>query len=99
MGAIWNPFSIRASTRKSMMRHLGKFVLLACAYSAAGSLGQFLAIPPGNVPVVWPASGVALAAVLLWGDRLWPNIWLGSLLVNVRMLFDPSLGFSRAGLV
>lgn len=37
-----------------MMRYLAKVLLLVGAYVAAGSLGQFLAIPPGNVTLVWP---------------------------------------------
>lgn len=73
------------------VRYLTAIGLLAGAYFAAGSLGQILAIPPGNVSVVWPSSGIALAAVLLGGNRLWPGIWLGALLVNVRTLFDPTL--------
>ena len=31
---------------------------------------------------VWPASGIALAAVLLLGTRVWPGVWLGALLAN-----------------
>src|SRR6516162_11578247 len=81
---------LAASLRgEPMMRYLGKVVLLAGAYFVAGSLGQSLAIPPGNVTLVWPPSGIALAALLLGGDRLWPAIWLGALLVNIRTLFDP----------
>ena len=79
-----------------MMRYLGKVVLLAVAYFVAGNIGQSLAIPPGNVTLVWPPSGIALAALLLGGDRLWPAIWLGALLVNVRTLFDPALSPSLA---
>jgi PAS domain S-box-containing protein len=73
------------------VRYLTAVGLLAGAYFAAGSVGQVLAISPGNVTVVWPASGIALAVVLLGGGRLWPGIWLGAFLVNVRTLFDPTL--------
>ncbi|QEH35769.1 Phosphoserine phosphatase RsbU [Aquisphaera giovannonii] len=78
------------------MRHLIAVGLLAVAYVVAGSLGLLLAIPPGNVTLLWPASGIALAAILLGGDRLWPGIWVGSFLVNVPTLFAPGLAPSLA---
>jgi integral membrane sensor domain MASE1 len=79
------------SEEAQKVRYLAAAALLGGAYFAAGCLGQVLAIPPGKVTVVWPSSGIALTAILLWGDRLWPGIWLGVLLVNVRTLFDPTL--------
>jgi PAS domain S-box-containing protein len=32
--------------------------------------------------VVWPPSGIALAALLILGSRVWPGIWLGAFLSN-----------------
>lgn len=64
--------------------------LLALAYFITGRLGLLLAIPPGYATAVWPASGIALAALLLYGSRLWPGILLGSFLVNVTASFDSS---------
>ena len=49
----------------------------------AGRVGQYAAIPPGNVTPIWPSSGIALAAVLLRGSSIWPAILLGSLMVNL----------------
>lgn len=60
-----------------------KVVVLAAVYCLSGWLGLALAIPPGYATAVWPPSGVALAAILLWRPRVWPGIWLGSLLVNL----------------
>ena len=56
--------------------------LVATAYFAAGRLGLLLAIPPGYATAVSPASGIALAAVLLLGRAALPGIALGSFLVN-----------------
>ncbi|MHB8714013.1 MAG: MASE1 domain-containing protein [Trichloromonadaceae bacterium] len=64
--------------------------LLAVAYLVAGKLALLLAIPPGFATAVWPAAGIALAACLTWGNRVWPGIFLGSLLVNLGTGFDPS---------
>ena len=33
--------------------------------------------------MVWPPSGLAFAAILLWGYRLWPGVFLGAFLVNI----------------
>ncbi len=69
----------RASRRLSLLVGIAA---LACAYFAAARLSLLLAIPPGYATAVWPASGVALAALLLYGRRLWPGILIGSFLAN-----------------
>ncbi|MCK6630224.1 MAG: MASE1 domain-containing protein [Anaerolineae bacterium] len=46
-------------------------------------MGLSLASFRGIVTLVWPPTGVALAALLLFGYRLWPGIALGALLVNL----------------
>lgn len=56
---------------------------VALAYYLSGRLGLFLAIPPGYATAVWPASGIALAAVLISGPRIWPGVALGSFLINL----------------
>ncbi|MGZ5059065.1 MAG: CHASE domain-containing protein [Methylobacter sp.] len=56
---------------------------LAVAYFITGKFGVFLAIPPGYATAIWPPSGIALAAILIYGYRLWPGILLGSFLVNI----------------
>ena len=59
--------------------------LLAAAYFAAAKLSLLAAIPPGYATAVWPPSGIALAAMLLLGPRVWPGIWLGATLVNITV--------------
>lgn len=65
------------------MRTLVDILVLAVVYAILGRLGQLAAIPPGYVTAIWPPSGIALAAVLLRGSRVWPGIFLGSLAVNL----------------
>ncbi len=72
------------------MRTFGLILLTAAVYYVAGRLGLLLAIPPGYATAVWPASGLALAAVLLAGYRVWPGILLGSFLVNAYTAHDAS---------
>ena len=44
-----------------------------------------MAIPPGYATAVWPPSGIAVAALLLGGRRLWPAVAAGSLLANLTV--------------
>ncbi|MFB7862714.1 MASE1 domain-containing protein [Streptomyces sp. NPDC056069] len=52
-------------------------------YYAAGRLGLMgrLAVESVVVTPIWPPTGVAVAALLLLGARVWPGIALGSFLV------------------
>jgi two-component sensor histidine kinase len=63
---------------------------VAVAYYAAGRLALFLAIPPGYATAVWPAAGVALVAILVFGYRVWPGILIGHFLVNLLTAYDIS---------
>ena len=65
--------------------YLARVVLLAAVYFSAAKLALLAAIPPGYATAVWPPSGIALASVLLLGNRIWPGIWLGASLVNVTV--------------
>src|SRR6266567_6425552 len=59
-----------------------RLLLVFGLYFAAGKLGLSVPFTSGNVSPVWPASGVALASVLLWGYEVWPAIALAAFLVN-----------------
>jgi signal transduction histidine kinase/CheY-like chemotaxis protein len=71
-------------------RDIAAIVLMAAAYAVSGRLGLLLAVPPGYATAVWPPSGIALAALLAFGSRLWPGVWIGSFLVNVWTALDGS---------
>jgi PAS domain S-box-containing protein len=64
-------------------RELFKIIVLAAVYFVAGKLGLRLAFVNRSATAIWPPSGIALAAVLLMGYRVWPGIWLGAFLVNL----------------
>lgn len=66
-----------------MSAYLQKLLLTALAYFIAGKLSLLLAIPPGFATPVWPAAGIALAAVCLWGYGLLPAVFLGSFSINL----------------
>ncbi|MGH9187244.1 MAG: MASE1 domain-containing protein [Acidimicrobiales bacterium] len=75
---------------------------LAAVYYLAARLGLSVPFLPGNVTAVWPPTGIALAALMLWGNRLWPGAFIGALLVNgtrdvplLTEFFDPALEAQR----
>ena len=57
-------------------------VALAAAYYGAAKLGLRLAYLDGAVTALWPPVGVGIAALTLFGPRLWPGIVVGDLLVG-----------------
>ncbi|ABD79654.1 PAS domain S-box protein [Saccharophagus degradans] len=60
-----------------------QIAVVAVAYHALAQLGLYFAIPPGFATVFWPASGVALAAVMLRGPWMMLGVLLGSFSVNL----------------
>jgi PAS domain S-box-containing protein len=56
---------------------------LAVIYFVAGKFGLMLAFLNASATAVWPPAGLALAAVLLFGYRVWPGIFIGAFLANV----------------
>jgi signal transduction histidine kinase len=65
------------------VNEVGLVLGLAIVYFAAAKLGLGLAVVSEQVSLVWPPSGLALAAVLLFGYRVWPGIFIGALAANV----------------
>jgi len=65
--------------------YAAKIGALAVAYWLAAKLSLLVAIPPGYAAAIWPASGIALAALLLLGWRAWPGVWAGSFAANLAV--------------
>lgn len=65
------------------IRRLIEWLALALSYAMLGAIGLSLAIPPGYASPVFPAAGLALAAVLSFGPAILPGVWLGSFALNI----------------
>lgn len=72
------------------MSRPGQILLLTAVYFVAAKFSLLLAIPPGYATAVWPPSGIALAAMLLFGRQVWPGVWLGATLVNLTVASSPA---------
>src|SRR2546422_6689317 len=94
-GAPPGPGLVRP-TASPILKDVGLFIALAAIYFVAGKLGLRLAFVNASATVVWPPTGIALAAFLLLGYRAWPAIFLGAFLVNVSTAgtFATSLGIA-----
>src|SRR5436190_20340511 len=77
-----------APRRCASIRWLGVIAATAAIYFVAGRLALLLAIPPGYATAVWPAAGLALGCILLFGNRAWPGVIIGSFLVNFWTSLD-----------
>jgi diguanylate cyclase (GGDEF)-like protein len=66
----------------ALLRRLWPLVALAAVYFISGELGLRLAFVNESVTAVWPPTGIALAALVLFGYGLWPAILVSAFLVN-----------------
>lgn len=55
---------------------------VALLYFAAGRVGLVASVAPSSESYVWPAAGLALAALLLLGIRAWPGVAVGRLMLG-----------------
>ena len=87
-----------SSTRggADLVTWLWQVSLLALLYFVAGRFGLELTHFHDNATLVWPPTGLSLAALILFGVRLWPGIFIGTMLVNAGSSMDwmPSLGIA-----
>src|SRR5215510_16395903 len=87
---MWQKLRVRMGSDHSpqvassqLPQDLAGCALLAVAYFGLAKAGLALASVHPSASPVWPPSGLALAALLLWGARVWPAIALGAFLANV----------------
>jgi integral membrane sensor domain MASE1 len=84
--------------KSKQKRHLTTFtrvVILTAFYFAGGLLGKEASFLSGSIALVWPLSGIALAAILLFGYRFWPGVALGAILFS--FMNGVPLGFFTLG--
>lgn len=64
----------------SRLSALTQLVLLTAIYFLGGLLGHLGSFMSGEVALIWPPAGIAVAAILLFGYRFWPGVAVGALL-------------------
>src|SRR5713226_2341925 len=64
-------------------RELLRLLLVALAYWVTARFSLDLALVRGQVTPVWPPAGIAVAAMLVIGLRVWPAIAVAAFAVNL----------------
>ncbi len=62
----------------------------AVLFYIAGKLTLSLSLPPSYATAIWPPAGIGLAALLLWGYRVLPGIFLAELLIHYELYNLPT---------
>jgi integral membrane sensor domain MASE1 len=67
---------------RAWLRYLLRVSAIFLLYFVSGRLGLSIPFTVNNISPIWPASGLALGAVVVWGYGMWPGILLAAFLVN-----------------
>ncbi len=73
-----------AQERRSATTRVLVGLAVAIAYVGAAQLGFRLAFVAEQIGTVWAPTGIALSALLLYGVRLRPTIWLGAFVAKLH---------------
>jgi signal transduction histidine kinase len=72
-----------SSRRVERVAWIWQVLLFTALYVVAGLLGLEVTHYNDGVTLVWPPTGLALAALVLFGPRLWSGVFVGSLLIGL----------------
>jgi PAS domain S-box-containing protein len=70
------------NTSSNSKMYLIKLVSIVAVYFITAWYGLKLNAVSGFATLVWPPTGIALAALIVFGTKFWPAVFMGALLVN-----------------
>jgi signal transduction histidine kinase len=73
---------VTSRRRFGSLGYAAALAALAGGYIVAGEVGFSMAFATRQVTAVWPPTGLAVAALVLGGPRLWPAIAVGAFVLN-----------------
>ena len=84
--------------RSDGLKNVAAAAGLAVVYFAAAKVGLHLASVHPSATAVWPCGGIALAALLVFGYRVWPGILIGAFLASLTTAgnVETSIGIAAA---
>ena len=82
-GTVKTSLVVRDPQTDRLWRAGATMVGLAALYFAAAKLGLSWAFVNPSATAVWPPTGIALAAFLIFGTRVWPAIFAAAFVANL----------------
>src|SRR5260370_2506435 len=84
MSTLSSEVELRGEDRKvTVLSTVLQLTVVALAYWLAALLSLRLALVHVQVTPIWPPTGIALVAILVFGRRVWPSVFLAALPVNL----------------
>src|SRR5262245_19660629 len=72
-----------------VQRDIAANLVLAAGYFGAAKLGLVFAVFGNSVSLIWPASGIAVAALVLLGLRFFPGVAVGAFFADLSLGTPP----------
>src|SRR5215831_909409 len=76
-----HPIAPRKTFRRGL-HYIAGLIGIGLTYFVLAKSGLALALIHPNASAIWPPTGFALAAIVLWGYRVWPAIFLAATIAN-----------------
>src|SRR5262245_5489543 len=76
-----HPISARTTFRRGL-NYIASLIGIGLTYFLLAKSGLALALIHPSASAIWPPTGFALAAIVLWGYRAWPAIFLAATIAN-----------------
>jgi len=76
-----HPIAPRTSFRRRLS-YIAGLIGIGLTYFVLAKSGLALALIHPSASAIWPPTGFALAAIVLWGYRAWPAIFLAAMIAN-----------------
>src|SRR5215470_11305713 len=90
-----HPIFARATFRRGL-NYIAGLIGIGLAYFVLAKSGLAFALIHPSASAIWPPTGFALAAIVLWGYRAWPAIFLGAMMANATTNGSMSTAISIA---
>src|SRR5215470_2112828 len=90
-----HPIFPRTTFRRGS-NYIAGLIGIGLTYFVLAKSGLALALIHPSASPIWPPTGFALAAIVLWGYRAWPAIFLGAMIANASTtgLIGPAISIA-----
>lgn len=78
-----------AGTVDGSARRVGLLLVVGLAYYGSARVGLEFSLVEHNITPLWPPTGIAVAAFVLLGRRMWPAVAVAAFLVNLPITPTP----------